>query len=196
MIEPAKTIDGNLIILDLEATCWRSGTKVDRQEIIEIGAVRLDPSRFEPLGDYQTFVRPVATPELSEFCTELTSIVQDDVDAAPAFREALLDFSAWIGEGDETTLCSWGDYDLKQLHVDARRSGVSLPATWRWHLNLKRAFADLRSVKPCGMAAAMRKIGLPLEGTHHRAIDDATNIAKIASAVLFPLALETHRVAI
>jgi inhibitor of KinA sporulation pathway (predicted exonuclease) len=34
------------------------------------------------------------------------------------------------------------------------------------------------------MAGALERLGLPLEGTHHRAVDDAWNIAAILSAIL------------
>jgi inhibitor of KinA sporulation pathway (predicted exonuclease) len=34
------------------------------------------------------------------------------------------------------------------------------------------------------MAQALRLLGLPLEGTHHRGSDDARNIARIAQVLL------------
>ena len=45
-------------------------------------------------------------------------------------------------------------------------------------------FARLRGIKPCGMARALEVAGIALEGTHHRAIDDARNIAKMAVWVI------------
>ena len=38
--------------------------------------------------------------------------------------------------------------------------------------------------KPCGMAAALDMPGVSLEGGHHRALDAARNIVKIASVIL------------
>ena len=35
-----------------------------------------------------------------------------------------------------------------------------------------------------GMAGALRRVGLPLVGTHHRGIDDARNIARLLPWVL------------
>ena len=35
-----------------------------------------------------------------------------------------------------------------------------------------------------GMAKALQLVGLPLEGTHHRGIDDARNIAKLLPYIL------------
>jgi len=38
--------------------------------------------------------------------------------------------------------------------------------------------------RPVGMAQALKELGLPLEGTHHRGIDDARNIAHILHRLL------------
>ena len=48
------------------------------------------------------------------------------------------------------------------------------------HMNLKLAFSDRLGVnKKFGMAGAIEQVGLELEGTHHRGIDDARNIARL-----------------
>lgn len=47
------------------------------------------------------------------------------------------------------------------------------------HLNLKRSFAQARGIKEVGMAQALQLVGLALEGTHHRGLDDARNIARL-----------------
>ena len=51
-------------------------------------------------------------------------------------------------------------------------------------LNLKRQFARTKRTRPCGMREALRHLGLPLVGTHHRAIDDARNIVSIGRVIL------------
>ena len=81
------------VIFDLEATCWDSGAKTNNQinEIIEIGAVKLGENLAQ-VGTFQTFIKPTKNPILSDFCVELTSIKQRDVDNAPYFAEALYDF--------------------------------------------------------------------------------------------------------
>ena len=47
------------------------------------------------------------------------------------------------------------------------------------HVNLKRRFAKSRKIKEVGMARALQMVGLPLDGSHHRGLDDARNIAKL-----------------
>ena len=59
--------------------------------------------------------RPVRHPVLTGFCKSLTTIAQEQVDAAAAFPEAMVSFTAWLGQFDRPVFCSWGDYDRKQL---------------------------------------------------------------------------------
>ncbi|MEZ6142137.1 MAG: 3'-5' exonuclease [Zavarzinella sp.] len=171
------------IIVDLEATCWENVRDFDRMEIIEIGAVELLAADEPPAREFNRFVCPVVERELSEFCRQLTSIEQNDVDAADGFWAVFTEFLEWIGE-EPFYLCSWGGYDLSQFRIDCRRHGLTFPPSFERHINLKKEFARLMSVKVCGMERALAHAGLPLEGTHHRGIDDARNIAKLAALVL------------
>jgi len=173
----------NYIIVDLEATCWEVGTSVDRQEIIEIGAVRLRPPGLEREDTFAQFVRPVREPRLTPFCTELTGIRQSDIEQAALFPEVFAEFVAWTGP-EPFQLVSWGAYDFKQFVVECERHGCPFPATFSNHLNLKAAFGVMRNSPPCGMARAMAVAGLLLEERHHRALDDAMNIAKLAAMIL------------
>jgi|SRR5579871_1856092 len=171
------------VIVDLEATCWEKGTSRDRMEIIEIGAVLLASNVGPVESEFATFVRPVASPQLSDFCTQLTSIRQEDVDPAEDFRTVFPRFVAWIGD-EPFRLCSWGAYDLDQFRTDCARHEIPLPASFENHINLKKAFSRLKDVRPMGMKGALAMTGIPLEGTHHRGIDDARNIAQLAQIIL------------
>jgi len=171
------------IIVDLEATCWEVRTATEQMETIEIGAVALASAAGPAAGEFASFVRPVASPQLSDFCRQLTSIEQRDVDGAGYFWEVFAAFVEWAGEG-QFTWCSWGGYDLNQLRADCRRHGLDFPAAFERHINLKREFARLNGVGRCGLAAALKLKGLPLIGTHHRGIDDARNIAALALGIL------------
>ena len=178
------------IVVDLEATCWE-GVRSPDMEIIEIGAVALAGVDGPGDGAFGAFVRPVVQPRLSEFCTALTSIRQEDVDGADYFPAVLRRLRTWIGS-KPFRLCSWGNYDLNQLRNDCRRHHLQLPPTFeRGHVNLKREFARVFRVKRCGMARALEMAGLSLQGTHHRGIDDARNIARLATLILPRLEVES-----
>lgn len=167
----------NYIILDLEATCWEKRDN-SPNEIIEIGAVYVNEEKIV-LGEIDILVKPKIHPQLSAFCTQLTSITQEMVEKAPHFPEALIQFQQWIhGFGSNYLLCSWGHYDKSQLMADCKLHG--LDTTWlNNHISLKHQYADIRNTRPMGMKGALKKEGFALDGTHHRGIDDAKNIAKI-----------------
>jgi inhibitor of KinA sporulation pathway (predicted exonuclease) len=148
-------------------------------EIIEIGAVMVDATDFHIEDEFQSFVRPVRHPMLTDFCTSLTSIAQRDVDAAPAFSEFVSAFETWLHRYDDFAFCSWGDYDYRQLHQDCEFHGIPCPIDAA-HLNVKRLFSERSATrKKFGLAEAIRKVGLDFAGTHHRGIDDARNIARV-----------------
>lgn len=171
------------LVIDLEATCEKDHRIVREQtEIIELGAVLVDGATLAPVSEFQTFVKPVRHPRLTPFCTQLTSITQADVDAAPGFAVAMQRLAAFLreaGVAGRFVFCSWGDYDRDQLGRDERRHGVRAPLGTR-HLNLKEAFRRRSGDDgKLGTGQALRRVGLQFRGTAHRGIDDARNIARL-----------------
>jgi inhibitor of KinA sporulation pathway (predicted exonuclease) len=168
-----------LLIVDLEATCWdRPEHASERMETIEIGALCIDVESSAAPREFQTFVRPVREPRLSEYCTRLTSIRQDDVDAAQPFAVEFGKFLQWIGDPTSVRFASWGGYDRQQLLRDCAHHRVAFPFG-EDHLNLKHHCSAKLGSRPAGMAQALSKAGIELSGTHHRALDDARNIWRL-----------------
>ena len=82
-------------------------------------------------------------------------------------------------QSKKLTWASYGAYDRTMLIEQCTRFGVAYPMS-RQHINVKVLFSDVYKLgKSIGMPGALRMLSLPLEGTHHRGIDDAKNIAKI-----------------
>ncbi|MEM7244136.1 MAG: 3'-5' exonuclease [Acidobacteriota bacterium] len=174
------------LVVDFEATCDDRGTVPRHEmEIIEIGAVRVDGTTLEPIDDFAAFIRPVRHPRLTEFCHGLTTITQEQVDAAPSFPAVAESLRAWVEERPgRAVFSSWGDYDRKQLAQDCAFHSVASPLPEE-HVNLKALFAERRGLRRgVGMGKALRMMDLPLEGTHHRGIDDARNIARLLPAIV------------
>lgn len=178
-------INEKYLVIDLEATCDRDNRlRRDQMEIIEIGGVLVNPNNLTIEREFQTFVRPIRNPILRPFCTELTSITQDQVDDAPLFPEAILQLRDFL-EGERAVFCSWGAYDRNQFRQDAQFHRVRLPFDDRKHINLKQEFAKaLKLRRGMGLARALKRVGLPFEGSHHRGIDDARNIARLLPWIL------------
>ncbi|MCE3228901.1 MAG: 3-5 exonuclease [Bacteroidetes bacterium] len=164
------------IIVDLEATCWEPKRPGSKNEIIEIGALCVNENK-EIESEFSEFVKPTLDPVLSEFCTRLTSITQEQVNKAETFPSVIKRFREWIGE--DYILCSWGHYDKAQFKQDCLIH--KLDFSWlNNHISLKHQHGEIKRLrKPVGMRGALGMENLNLEGTHHRGIDDARNITKI-----------------
>ena len=170
------------LIIDLEATCWENHGNRDNMEIIEIGAVLVD-NDYRIIGEYQTFIKPIKNSKLSEFCKNLTSIKQENIDDAEIFPVALEKFIQWVEIKSKDNIeniifCSWGYYDKKQLTKDCELHNIIYP--FQTHHSIKHEFAEMKNLRnPIGMEKALQMCKISLDGTHHRGIDDAKNIAKI-----------------
>lgn len=170
----------NYIIFDLEATCWEVRRPSYIQEIIEIGAVKINPYA-EVAGTFNKFIKPVYHPTLSPFCRELTSINQEDVERAEIFEEVIEEFQNWIGlfDNEDYLLCSWGFFDRKALTHDCELHDLEIEWLEK-HISLKHQFKDIKNLnKPIGLKRAVEKEGFEFEGIHHRGMDDAVNLAKL-----------------
>ncbi|HEY1195360.1 3'-5' exonuclease [Flavobacterium sp.] len=173
-----KTTD-KIIIIDLEATCWQGAVpKGQQNEIIEIGLAVLDTETGEISKNKGILVKPQRS-SVSLFCTELTTITQDLLDQNGVSFEDAINQLVDEYNPDLYTWASYGQYDLNMLTKQCKSFGISYPMGDE-HINVKEYFAEkFGLVKPTGMNGALHMLNIPLEGTHHRGIDDAKNIAKI-----------------
>lgn len=86
---------------------------------------------MEPVAEFRAMVRPTERPQLTAFCTKLTSITQEEVDGAETLGEVLMRFTAWLAQYqllDAPHLvlpCTCGDWDLgMQLSRECKRKGL------------------------------------------------------------------------
>lgn len=169
----------NYIIFDLEASCWLGRPPHGINEVIEIGAVKVNDFG-EVDSVFSKFIKPTVNPVLSDFCRRLTSISQQDIDRSRTFPHVINGFMEWVGVDEERyTLISWGKYDREQLKQDCTLH--KLDTDWlEHHFNLKPAYRSLRNLKDePGLKKAVKMEGFEFTGIHHRAISDAENLAKI-----------------
>ncbi|MGL6345008.1 MAG: exonuclease domain-containing protein [Waterburya sp.] len=175
------------LVIDLEATCCDLKSIPSREmEIIEIGAVIVEISSLKSIAEFQTFIKPVRHPILTNFCQNLTSITQEQVDLAPIYPEAMQSFQEWLLDYPQSIFGSWGEYDRKQFLQDSQFHNLPLPYPLSSkHINFKKLFSENQGLsKKYGMAGALKLAGIELIGTHHRGIDDARNIAKLLPYIL------------
>lgn len=166
----------NLIVVDLEATCWPDKDRQRSQsEIIEIGVAKIYLPNLE-IKDKWTYIIKPQHSEISEFCTELTSITQEMVNKGVTLRQAAEDL---INKHDSQhcVWASYGNYDRSMMERECKAKNVDYPFSPS-HINVKDIVRVATGGK-VGMEKAMKALGLVMEGRHHRGVDDAYNTARI-----------------
>ncbi|MCB9895729.1 MAG: exonuclease domain-containing protein [Planctomycetes bacterium] len=178
-----KKLFDEIIVLDLECTCWDGAPPPGQgQEIIEIGLCMLRLDTLEEAEFRSILVRPENS-SVSEFCTQLTSLTQEQVDGGISFREACRVLKKEF-LSKERTWASWGAFDRRQFERQCSATGCGYPFG-PTHLNAKNLFTLAHGLRDeLGMDAALRHLRLELVGHHHRGVDDARNIAKILADTL------------
>ncbi|XP_074961192.1 ERI1 exoribonuclease 2 [Phalacrocorax aristotelis] len=189
-----------LIVLDFEATCWRDAGR-RRPEIIEFPAVLLNTSTGEVESEFHTYVQPQEHPILSQFCTELTGITQDQVDEGVPLNICLSQFLKWIqkiqkekkiilssdipshstSEAKPCTFVTWTDWDLGVcLQYECKRKQLRKPDILNSWIDLKATYRAFYNRKPKGLNGALQDLGIAFAGREHSGLDDSRNTARLA----------------
>jgi inhibitor of KinA sporulation pathway (predicted exonuclease) len=178
----ARKLD-HILVIDVEATCWQGDPPPgQRSEIIEIGLCLLDVPTLARVERRSILVRP-ARSTVSPFCTELTTLTQADVEAGVSLAQAC-QLLAQEYQASARLWASYGDYDRLQFMRNCDEFGIAYPFG-PGHLNVKTLLAVALGLKrEMGMRDGLAALGLPLEGAHHRAGDDAWNIAAVLVEIL------------
>lgn len=173
-----------ILVVDLEATCWE-GEPPDGEssEIIEIGLCVLDVATGERTDTQGILVKPERS-TMSDYCQSLTTITPEMLVGGMSFVEAC---SLLVEQYDSMhrTWASYGDFDRIKLRQQCEDWGVPYPFG-RSHINVKNLFALQQGFsQEVDLMKATELLGIPFEGTIHRGVDDAWNIAEVLNQVLF-----------
>jgi inhibitor of KinA sporulation pathway (predicted exonuclease) len=168
-----------VLVIDIESTCWNGGfpPRGQANDIVEIGLCPLELATGRRLEKRSILVRPERS-TVSGFCTELTTLTEEQVNGGIAFKDACKVLEDEYRSHDRLW-ASFGDYDRRQFEKQCRETGVPYPFGPS-HLNVKTLSAISKSLPgELGLPQTMALFGLPFEGTHHRGHDDAWNIAAL-----------------
>lgn len=174
-----------ILAVDFEATCNDDNSfPRSESEIIEFGCALVDVKTRQVVQTFTSFIKPQIHPTLHPFCTELTTIVQADVEEAPVFKVVAKSVTDWLHThvrmaGKSLVWISWGQYDYNKLMEDCSRARVNNPLGGVPHFNLKGYEALLSRSNEKGLAGVVKHYGLKWHGTHHRGVDDAINVANV-----------------
>ena len=173
-------------VVDVESTCWRDQPPEGvNSEIIEVGICSLNirPDGFKIVACDGLLVRPFRS-EVSEFCTELTTLTQEQVDRDGKGFPDVIKYIVDNYRTKERPWASYGDYDRNQFERNCRYRNLEYPFGSR-HINVKTLVAACMGWDcEVGMDEALKRMRMPLVGTHHRGKDDAMNIAGMLRFIL------------
>ena len=163
-----------IVALDLEAT---NGDPV-REDIIEIGAVRIDQNGTQ---EFQSFV-PSNRP-INPFVQRMTGINAAMLEGAPPINETLFRLESFL-EGATLVVHNAG-FDAALLAREFAKLGRKLPNPVVDTINLAQAVLPGRRKR--GLETLSRLYDVP-QAARHRALDDARVTLAVAKHLYFSLA--------
>lgn len=162
-----RDFTGEFICFDIETT----GLNPRNDRITEIGAVRVVNNKIE--DTFQTFVDPQMP--IPAKITDLTGITDRMVAGAPKEQEALKAFYEFCGE-DAVLVAHNASFDTSFIMAAASRCNMKYNFTSIDTVEICRN--TLKDIKNCKLNTVAKYMRLD-DFNHHRAIDDATVLAKI-----------------
>ncbi len=172
-----------IVVLDLE---WNQGFPATPEqkfnEIIQIGAVRMDTWDSEPVV-FSQWVRPMYHRALHFRVRELVPVEKKTLRNAPNFFQALNKFRSWCGE--DVQFVTWGAEDLRVFHENLDH--YHLDKHWiTEEYDLQKAFGYLcfDTSQQYSLKAAIAHCQLDAPLTFHDASHDAYYTALVGKWLL------------
>ncbi len=178
----------NYIVLDLEFNQASRINKITKQlergnmnpqipqEIIEIGAVKLDEN-YCLIDSFKTFIKPNVYKKIHPQVKKMTKISEHELESAPPFKQCLLEFQIWIGRG--YYLCTWSRDDIAGLRNNCLFYGIDID--WIDNIiDVQKLYSDVYNLKQqVALKNAVRELGIKSEARFHSALDDARYTSKV-----------------
>lgn len=165
-----------MIILDLE---WnRSYDKIPLEEILQIGAVKLDRMGGPITDTFSTFIHPCVHKKFNRTAKALPEL-QASLESTLDFPSALAAFLDWCGE--DRVFADWGGDDFEVLRqnciywnqpVPKPEQLIDLQAAFSLRVGTNQGVALYRAVEYCG---------LPTPFVFHNALHDSVYTALVTA---------------
>lgn len=165
----------DILVVDLESTCWAYRDYNQRTEIIEIGVALLNLKTLSVLREtHSYFVKPIfGDRHLSTFCKDLTHITDYTLQQyGHPFKEVCATLAKEYGTKNRPW-ASWGDWDRTMMKSQCLLFEVDNPMS-ETHINIKHIYS-LMTGRRRGLAKAYGEIfkDKPYPGHHHSGQADA-----------------------
>lgn len=179
-----------LVIFDLE---WNIGYKPRlfdyhgveqtlRGEIIQIGAVKVDPAGHVQ-DRFCITLKPRIFRKLQHHIAKVTGMTQQQLDNGVPIRQGLQQFLDWCGK--DTALAEWGLDDVPVLKQNLFLNNIDENWPVQWY-DLQQVFLAQR---PRGegegmtLESVVERMGLPRERPFHDALADAEYTAEVCQCI-------------
>jgi inhibitor of KinA sporulation pathway (predicted exonuclease) len=177
----ARAVD-QVVIFDTEFTAWRGSVARgwkgpgEHQEVVQIGAVRIDTKELKERASLSVLIRPIRNPVLSAYFEELTHISNERVAReGVSFAEGVARFLQFAGQ--YPCFC----YGRDDLVISRNAALLGDPGLWRQppatnlRIWLERVGVPLSGVHSGELAA---HVGAAAQGRVHDALADARSLAE------------------
>ena len=175
------------IALEMNQVSWsdREASGAVKNEIIQIGAVKLDES-YRVIDTYEAFVKPTYS-KICPICTRLTGITQEQADSGKSYPEAIVDFAEWAGT--DACFYSWSDNDSRQLRHEAvcKKVDPAVIAVFDRWVDFQLEYCNLVEQSRMGLDVALKGAGLFQIGAKHSAAADALSSVQLFKLVHSPV---------
>ena len=153
--------------------------EICKNEIIEIGAVKLDDD-YKETDAFKTYVKPQIS-SIDAKITKLTGITDDMVKDAPTFAPAITAFMDWCDGAD--VIYAWSENDLRQMNKEIKLKGYTYEKTevvaGKWKDFQKEFGRKLGIRRRIALSDAVFYLGEDFQGNEHDALWDARNTAEV-----------------
>lgn len=182
-----KTFDV-LICLDTEWTCWQDSLELGwpdperPPEIIQIGLASYDTLAFSLLNTFDSLVVPKLNPLLSEYCTDLLSLKQSDLDQAETFPQVSENLTSFLSvyKQQKVLICSFG-HDWEHFSLDAKRNSISDPISRFSKMDLRLELSSIFDIpyRETTREVIVERLNLAKNPRRHEALFDAYQLIDI-----------------
>ena len=164
-----------MIVLDME---WNSGyDKIRLDEVLQIGAVRIDCLGGNIIDMFSVFIRPCVHQTLNHPAKVLPEL-QASLDSTLDFSTAFQAFQAWCGEDRE--FVAWGGDDVDILRRNCMFWGVK-PLEVSKIYDIQAAFSlTVGSTQDVALSRAAEYCQIPMPFEFHNALYDAVYTAVLS----------------
>ncbi len=184
-------------ILDLE---W-NGAYSDKwrryvNEIIEIGAVRLDEN-LNVADTFSVLIKPVIGKQISQTVSDLTGITQQEVERGYTFPGAVAGLRKWMGKfQNKTAILTWSRSDLTVLLENCQyfMKAERIPFL-EYYADIQGYCEQKLPVKAgekLALDTAAKLLGIEDTGHQHRALEDCLQAAAVFKKLYDPVSFTPH----